>query len=91
MVIEGHDNSLVIHQGPSELMKRYYGNQALGYLRQKQVAAQKKLSTLRTGGFTAEAQVYAKAINPKGKGKEKATSQVGGGTVDEAKGEGENG
>lgn len=63
--IESNDGYLLVHQGNEELMRRYYGNQALGYLRQKQVEAYKKLTELKSGLFREEASKYAKAIGPK--------------------------
>ena len=75
LLIEAGDNQLVVHQGPDELMKRYYGNRALGYLRQKQVEAQKKLGALRREPFGQEARGYAQAINPKSRaGLQEATA-----------------
>jgi hypothetical protein len=53
-------------------MRRYYGNQALGYLRQKQVEAYKKLTELKSDVFRKEASAYAKAIGPKAKASDQA-------------------
>lgn len=65
LLIESNENFLVIHQGPDELMKRYYGDQALGYLKQRQVEAQKKLAGLRSEGFGKDVAPYIDAIRPK--------------------------
>ncbi|MEW5980220.1 MAG: type I-D CRISPR-associated protein Cas7/Csc2 [Acidobacteriota bacterium] len=75
LTIEVQENALVVHQGSDELMNRYYGSQALGYLRQKQVEAQKKLadSSWRSQ-FQTEAKGYAQAIQGKGAGTESAGS-----------------
>jgi hypothetical protein len=62
IAIESNDGYLLVHQGNDELMRRYYGNQALGYLRQKQIAAYKKLAELTSDEFRIEAVAYAKAI-----------------------------
>jgi|SRR5208337_2501595 len=71
IIVEAGDHCLVVYQGSDELMKRYYGNQALGYLRQKQIEFQKKIadSTWRQD-LRKELISYAAAINPK-KGKDK--------------------
>lgn len=68
LVVEAHENQLVVQQGPHELMRRHYGNQALGYLRQKQIGAQKTLATLRNDEFAQEAQRYTQAVDPKNRG-----------------------
>lgn len=70
--IESNDGYLLVHQGNDELMRRYYGNQALGYLRQKQVEAYKKLTELTSEVFRKEAGAYAKAIGPKAKAGDQA-------------------
>ncbi|MGD9728527.1 MAG: hypothetical protein AB7V39_19340, partial [Nitrospiraceae bacterium] len=69
LTIEAQENFLVVHQGSDELMKRYYGSQALGYLRQKQIEAQKNLadSSWRSQ-FQTEVKGYAQAIQGKGSG-----------------------
>lgn len=67
LVVETDGQCLVVHQGPDELMKRYYGSQAVGYLREKQIEFQKKLadSTWRDG-FKSEVTAYANALQKKG-------------------------
>ena len=67
IAIESNNGGLLVHQGNDELMRRYYGNQALGYLRQRQVEAYKKLKELKSDVFRIEASAYAKAIGPKAK------------------------
>jgi len=71
LVIEACDNYLTVHQGSGELMKRYYGNQAKGYLLQKQVEAQKKLTGLKKDVFSKEVNEYVEAITPKVKKEKK--------------------
>jgi hypothetical protein len=67
LVVEADGQCLIVHQGSDELMKRYYGSQAVGYLRQKQFEFQKKLadSTWRDG-FRGEVTAYANALQKKG-------------------------
>src|ERR1019366_2303255 len=72
IAIESSDGCLHVHQGKDELMRRYYGSQALGYLRQKQVEAYKKLTELKSDVFRTEASAYAKAIGPKAKAGDQA-------------------
>lgn len=78
LTIETQENILVVHQGSDELMKRYYGSQALGYLRQKQIEAQKNLadSSWRSQ-FQTEVRGYARAIQKKGGGTEGAGAAGG--------------
>lgn len=72
IAIESSDGCLLVHQGNDELMRRYYGNRALGYLRLKQVEASKKLTELKSDVFRTEASAYAKAIGPKAKAGDQA-------------------
>lgn len=72
IAIESKDGYLLVHQGNDELMRRYYGNQALGYMRQKQVEAYKKLTDLKSEEFRREASAYAKAIGPKARAGDQA-------------------
>jgi hypothetical protein len=66
LIVEGGEGWLVVHQGPNELMKRYYGNQALGYLRQRQIEFQKKLVDSHwRSEISKEIESYAKAIQKK--------------------------
>ena len=65
IAIESNDSYLLVHQANDELMRRYYGNQALGYLRQKQVESFKKLTSLKSDEFRKEAIAYARAIGSK--------------------------
>lgn len=58
-------------------MKRYYGNQAVGYLRQKQVEAQKKLADSQwRSELLAEVRKYAS--NLQGKSEPKTSTEDGG-------------
>jgi len=67
LVVETDGQCLVVHQRPDELMKRYYGNQAVGYLRRKQIEFQKKLADSNwRSGFKKEVTAYANALQKKG-------------------------
>jgi hypothetical protein len=69
LTIQAQENFLVVHQGSDELMKRYSGSQALGYLRQKQVEAQKNLANSSwRSQFQTEVRGYTQAIQGKGGG-----------------------
>jgi hypothetical protein len=71
LIIESGAGWLVVHQGPDELMKRYYGNQALGYLRQKQIECQKRLADSNwRNQLTNELKLYAQAIQKDDSSKE---------------------
>ncbi len=86
LLIEAAENFLVVHQGPDELMKRYYGNLALGYLRHKQLEAQKKLADSNFRAiFKTEVQAYAGALQKKGEGKESPGSAAPEGTTGDEK------
>jgi len=71
LIVEAAENFLLVRQGSDELMKRYYGNQALGYLKQKQIEFQKALAdpTWRDG-LRKEVGAYAAAIQKKEPSKE---------------------
>ncbi len=79
LTIEAQTGCVVVQQGPDEIMKRHYGNQAIGYLRQRQMEAQKQFgnSTWRDE-FTNEVKNYAERLT-KAKKKEEA-----GGTADDS-------
>jgi CRISPR type I-D-associated protein Csc2 len=67
LVVEADGQCLIVHQGSDELMKRYYGSQAVGYLRQKQFEFQKKLAdSAWRDGFRGEVTAYANALQKKG-------------------------
>jgi hypothetical protein len=71
LIVEATENFLVVRQGSDELMKRYYGNQALGFLRQKQIGFQKTLADPKwRGELRDELRAYAAAIQKKEPSKE---------------------
>ncbi|HWP56701.1 MAG TPA: hypothetical protein VNL14_02305 [Candidatus Acidoferrales bacterium] len=76
LTVEVDGGCLVVHQGRDELMKRYYGSQAVGYLRQKQIEFQKKLSDSKwRANFKSEVRDYAQKLQ--GKAAERTTEVSG--------------
>ncbi len=71
LIVEAAENFLIVRQGSDELMKRYYGNQALGYLRQRQIEFQKTLADPEwRGQLSEELSAYVAAIQKKEPSKE---------------------
>lgn len=72
LLVETDGQSLAVHQGSDEVMKRYYGNQAIGYLRQRQIECQKKLGDAKwTSEFKEEVKKYANILQKKAVGSER--------------------
>jgi len=81
LVVETDGKCLVVRQGPDELMKRYYGSEAVGYLRQKQIEFQKQLADSKwRGEFKNEIKGYAQKLQ--GKAGEKPAEASGNGGTD---------
>ena len=68
LVLEENSSSITVKHGEHVLMKRYKGNKALGYLRQKQLIAKQQFTDLKADEFHKEIKSYETAIDPKGSG-----------------------
>ena len=81
LMIEASNGCLVVRRGTDELMRRYYGDQALGYLRQKQIELQRTLADSNwRNALSQELKDYASAIQKKSRKQEadgKAPSEPG--------------
>lgn len=65
LVIGESEGVITVKCGNDVLMTRYVGAKALGYLRQKQLAAKQKLSSLKVNDFQTDIQSYLAAISSK--------------------------
>lgn len=67
-VLEESNGIITVKHGEHVLMKRYKGNKALGYLRQKQLIAKQQFTDLKAEKFHKDIKPYVADINPKGSG-----------------------
>lgn len=65
LMIEDTEGVIIVKCGSDVLMTRYIGAKALGYLRQKQLAAKQKLGNLRADDFRGDIQSYLDEIGSK--------------------------
>ena len=56
---------ITVEQNGQVVMTRYVGKRALGYLREKQLAAKQQFGSLDASKFMTEIQKYIAAISPK--------------------------
>jgi hypothetical protein len=65
---ESEPGIIAVKQGDQALMVRYVGSKAVGYLRQKQLAARQLIADLNASDFRTEISSYVAAITKKGGG-----------------------
>jgi hypothetical protein len=68
LILTESDGVITVKHDAHVLMKRYIGDKALGYLRQKQLVAKQKIMSLTAQSFLTEINPYIAAISSKSGG-----------------------